>query len=79
MLPKEGGATMNARCGQEDCDCGYTIERLVAALRIEGVIHRMYEHSQMVTTEDVVARPVAGCIRCKRISESARLAIKEAS
>ena len=23
---------MNAPCGQEDCDCGHTIERLVAAL-----------------------------------------------
>ncbi len=33
---------MNSRCGLEDCDCGHTIEKLVAALeRLERVTGRL--------------------------------------
>ena len=33
---------MNSRCGLEDCDCGYTIERLVKALEwyANPVVHQ---------------------------------------
>ncbi len=34
---------MKARCGQEDCDCGYTIEKLVVALEnARDVVHRSH-------------------------------------
>ncbi len=34
---------MKARCGQEDCDCGHTIDRLVLALEnARDVVHRTH-------------------------------------
>ncbi len=34
---------MKARCGQEDCDCGHTIDKLVLALEnARDVIHRAH-------------------------------------
>ena len=42
-MPWNEGAAMKGRCGQEDCDCGHTIEQLVLALEnARDVIHRTH-------------------------------------
>ncbi len=58
---------MNARCGLEDCDCGYTIEKLVASLELAA---------SYLDHPDVKAMPFA--LPSEAVANRARAAIEKA-